>query len=99
MSELDEETLIAEFQKHRSDDAFAALVNRHVDLVYATALRQVGDVGLAEEVTQNVFVALARKASSLKSHKTVAGWLYQAALHESKQSVRSDGFRLPEGNE
>ncbi len=87
---MHEEALLAEFRRNRSDEAFAALVRRHVDFVYATALRQVGDRGLAEEVTQNVFVALARKVASLGGHKTVAGWLYQAALNEARRCVRSE---------
>lgn len=51
---MDEAQLIAEFRENRSEDAFASLVRRHVDFVYATALRQVGDSGLAEEITQTV---------------------------------------------
>lgn len=61
MSEPDN-LLIAEFNARRSEAAFAALVRQHVNLVFATALRQVGDAGAAEEITQNVFVALAQAA-------------------------------------
>ena len=79
MSEPDHQ-LIAEFNAQRSEDAFAALVRQHVNLVFATALRQVGDAGAAEEITQNVFVALAQAAGKLGSHPTIAGWLQAAAL-------------------
>ncbi len=58
-------SLIAEFNARRSEDAFAALVRQHVHLVFATALRHVGDAGAAEEITQNVFVALAQAAGKL----------------------------------
>jgi hypothetical protein len=71
MSERDD-LLIAEFNARRSEDAFAALVRQHVNLVFATALRQVGDAGAAEEITQNVFVALAQSAGKLGSHPTIA---------------------------
>lgn len=87
---MDEDTLITEFRKHQSEDAFAALVSRHVDLVYAVALRQVGDPGAAEEIAQNVFVSLARKAHSLGGHRTVAGWVYRATLHEARQWMRAE---------
>ena len=89
MSELDR-SLIAEFSARRSEDAFAALVRQHVNLVFATALRQVGDAGAAEEITQNVFVALAQAAGKLGSHPTIAGWLHQTALNKSREWLRSE---------
>jgi RNA polymerase sigma factor (sigma-70 family) len=87
---MDETQLLAEFREHRSEEAFNALVRRHVDFVYATALRQIGDCGLAEEITQDVFVLLARKARSLGRYKTIAGWLYQTTLHRVRQRLRSE---------
>jgi RNA polymerase sigma factor (sigma-70 family) len=89
MSEPDNR-LIAEFNARRSEEAFAALVRQHVNLVFATALRQVGDAGAAEEITQNVFVALAQAASKLGSHPTIAGWLHQTALNKSREWLRSE---------
>jgi DNA-directed RNA polymerase specialized sigma24 family protein len=65
--------LVSEYAASASERAFQALVERHVDLVYATALRQVGDRGLADEIAQNVFLALARKASRLRGVQTLAG--------------------------
>ncbi len=82
--------LIAEYDAQRADDAFAALVRQHLNLVFATALRQVGDAGAAEEITQNVFVALARASGKLKSHPTIAGWLYQTTLNKSREWLRSE---------
>ena len=83
-------SLIAEFNARRSEEAFAALVRQHVNLVFATALRQVGDAGAAEEITQNVFVALALAAGKLGSHPTIAGWLHQTALNKSREWLRSE---------
>jgi RNA polymerase sigma factor (sigma-70 family) len=89
MLELDS-SLIAEFNARRCEDAFAALVRQHVNLVFATAMRQVGDAGAAEEITQNVFVALAQAAGRLGSHPTIAGWLHQTALNKSREWLRSE---------
>ena len=93
MNEPDSHTdhdLVAAFNRDGSEAAFQALVSRHADLVFATALRQVGDPGVAEEVTQNVFVALARKARGLSRAGTVAGWLHRAALLEARSRIRAD---------
>lgn len=88
---MTEETqLMAEFAASRSERAFAAIVNLHLNLVFGTALRQTGDRGAAEEITQNVFLALAAKAPALRAEKTVAGWLYRTTLNQSRQRVRAD---------
>ena len=73
-----------------AESAFRALVARHLDLVFATALRQVGDRQMAEEITQNVFVALARKAPALAHYETLAGWLHRTTVLESKARIRSE---------
>ena len=82
--------LVSAYAAQGSEAAFRALVRRHVDLVYATALRQLGDSGLAEEVTQNVFVALARKAPRLGGFETLAGWLHRTTILEAKARIRSE---------
>jgi len=56
---------------------FAELARRHVDFVYSTALRMLHDRHLAEDVTQSVFVALARDAVQLGDRHSLAGWLYR----------------------
>ena len=53
--------LLQAFSRQGDQQAFAALTRRHLDLVYATALRKVTDDGAAEEICQNVFGTLARK--------------------------------------
>jgi RNA polymerase sigma factor (sigma-70 family) len=82
--------LVAAYAARGSENAFRALVTRHVNLVYATALRQVGDTALAEEITQNVFIALARKAPRLAGIQTLAGWLHRTAIFEAKARVRAE---------
>src|SRR5690349_2556344 len=86
--------LVRAYAVEGSEPAFQMLVARHIHLVYATALRQAGDAGIAEEVTQNVFVSLARKAPRLGGMETLAGWLHRATLLEAKARVRSELRRI-----
>jgi RNA polymerase sigma factor (sigma-70 family) len=86
----EDKELVQSYVAEGSDQAFRALVGRHVDLVYATALRQVGDPGTAEEITQNVFLTLAQKAPWLAGVETLAGWLHRTALFEAKAHIRAE---------
>jgi RNA polymerase sigma factor (sigma-70 family) len=79
MTELDDHELLAEFARTESETAFAALVARQVNLVYSAALRFTGNPHHAEEITQAVFLILARKAGSLSPRVVLSGWLYQTA--------------------
>ena len=61
--------LLSRYASEHSEAAFAELTQRHVDLVYSTALRLVnGDVHSAQDVTQQVFTEVARQAKALARH-------------------------------
>ena len=86
--------LLRHFAKTNSEDAFAELVKRHVNLVYSAALRQVGgDAHLAQDVAQTVFTDLARKASSLSRRETLTGWLYTSAHFAAAKIARTENRR------
>jgi RNA polymerase sigma factor (sigma-70 family) len=82
--------LLAAFGREGDEAAFRQLVRRHLDLVYATALRKVTDSGAAEEITQNVFHALGRKATRFASDTSLPAWLHRTALLESRQWLRGE---------
>jgi RNA polymerase sigma factor (sigma-70 family) len=84
---IDDMDLVRQYARCKSEEAFATLVSRHVNLVYSVALRQVRDAHLAEEITQTVFVILARKADSLSSRTVVSGWLCQTARYASARAL------------
>lgn len=91
---MDDLQLLGWFATERSEAAFAELVRRHLDMVYATALRRVGgDRQLAEDVAQNVFADLARKAATLDGRTMLAGWLHRGARFASSQVVRTERRR------
>jgi RNA polymerase sigma factor (sigma-70 family) len=79
------------YAEMQSEDAFSELVARHLNLVYGVALRRVnGDAHLARDVSQLVFIDLARKAKSLSGRASLSGWLYTSAHFASSRLVRGE---------
>jgi len=78
------------FTRDGVQSAFTDLVRRHLDLVFATAMRKLEDTGAAQEVAQNVFAALARKAWRFAPDDSLPAWLHKAALLESKSWLRGE---------
>ena len=90
----DDATLLAGYVRNRSESDFAELVQRHVNLVYSAALRQVnGDTHRAQDVTQMVFTDLARKAASLTGHRALVGWLFTSTRFAASKVVRGEQRR------
>ena len=58
------------------EGAFTKLVRKHEKAVHALAWRKVGDFQAAEEITQDAFVKVYHKLSTLKNRNQFAGWLY-----------------------
>ena len=90
MDDQSDSQLLRAYSENRSDEAFATLVRRHIDLVHSAAMRMVCDSHLAQDVTQNTFVALAKNAAELKTRPVIAGWLHRTAQNIAAQTVRTD---------
>ncbi len=74
----DDRTLLRHYAHEGSEAAFRELVRRHVDAVFSAARRRLnGDTAVAEDVTQQVFTDLARKAPSLPPDVVLGGWLHR----------------------
>ena len=90
MSDLD---LLDQYARENRQEAFAALLDRHLKLVYSAALRQVRSPELAEEVAQSVFADLARSAGKLQPQTILTAWLYQVTRCTAIDVVRRESRR------
>jgi RNA polymerase sigma factor (sigma-70 family) len=90
MPEMDDIALLRQYAEGKSESAFAALAEKYVNLVYSTALRNAGNPHAAEEITQAVFIILARKARSLSPRTVLSGWLYQTARLTAANFLRAE---------
>ncbi|HUS33868.1 MAG TPA: sigma-70 family RNA polymerase sigma factor [Verrucomicrobiae bacterium] len=88
----DDLELLREFTASGAEEAFRALVERHSGMVHGVALRVAGDA-LADEVTQAVFIILARKAGTLRDGAVVGAWLYRTARFVALEAARAEKRR------
>jgi RNA polymerase sigma factor (sigma-70 family) len=93
MMNADDRNLVREYAERHSQEAFATLVGRHVNLVYSAALRIVRSRPLAEDVAQSVFTDLARNAGTLKPDTVLSAWLYRVAYRTAVDTVRKESRR------
>src|SRR4051812_37044465 len=81
--------LLRRYTSGEAPEAFADLVSRHASFVYSVAFRQTRDRHLAEDVTQNVFLLLVKKGSSLGTYEDLCGWLFTATMFESRNLLKT----------
>lgn len=87
---MEDAALLQQYARTNSEEAFSQLVARYLNLVYSAALRQVGNANQAEEISQAVFVILARKAGSISQSAPLAGWLYQTTRLTAANAIRAE---------
>lgn len=90
---LSDHDLLDDYRRRGSQTAFATLVERHLNLVYSAARRQVRSPQLAEEVAQSVFVDLARHARDLKPGVPLVAWLHVVSRRTAIDLVRRESRR------
>ncbi|MDB6036855.1 MAG: hypothetical protein JWM99_696 [Verrucomicrobiales bacterium] len=90
MNGSSDQQLLRDYGECRSEPAFAELVRRYVDFVFSVALRIVRDRHLAEDVTQNAFLALAENSEKLSTVSALSGWLHRTTRNIALNAVRTD---------
>lgn len=90
----DDAELLRCYAEDGSEEAFAAFVRRHINLVYSAALRRIGgDAHAAADVTQQVFLAAAQRPNALARHARLSGWLYATTRNAAINLMRDEQRR------
>ena len=92
-----DEKLIA---RARSGDAeaFAQLVTRHYDLIFRVAFRMLGRRSDAEDLTQDICVALPRKLHGFRGEAKFTTWLYRVITNAATDRRREQATRSRAGD-
>lgn len=83
---MKDQQLLRQFVEQNSQEAFAALTTRYLNLVYSVCRRELDNAETAEDVTQAVFLILAKKAPALRRNVVLSGWLFQTARFAAKNA-------------
>jgi RNA polymerase sigma factor (sigma-70 family) len=84
--ELSDRQLLERFARHKDEDAFAALVQRHGPMVFGACRRVLRRAEDAEDAFQATFLVLARKAAAVAWRESVDRWLYQVAYRVAAEA-------------
>jgi RNA polymerase sigma-70 factor (ECF subfamily) len=76
--------------------AYAEIVRRYQNRVYAQCLRWLGEPHLAEETAQDVFLALFRSLADFRGDAQLSTWIWRVAVNHCKNR-RLYGRRRHEG--
>src|SRR5882757_6710793 len=93
MPDANDMDLVRQFARDNSEIAFTELVRRHINLVYSVARRCTGNDGDAHDVTQAVFIILARKAADLREKTLLTSWLYETTRFTAARLLRTNARR------
>ncbi len=87
------DSLLTRYLESRSSADFEAIVDAHGAMVFGTALRSTSNRVLAEEVTQEVFIMLVRKADAIREPHKLAAWLHRATMFSAANINRKESSR------
>jgi RNA polymerase sigma factor (sigma-70 family) len=93
MERVEDLRLLRRYAQDGCAASFEAVVRKHIGWVYSASARQVGDPDLAQDVTQAVFILLARRAATLSDQTVLTGWLFNTLRFTAREARRKEARR------
>jgi RNA polymerase sigma factor (sigma-70 family) len=90
---MDDHVLLSDFAKSGKAEALGELVRRYEPLIRASAVRQVADIHLAQDITQTALMTLMRKASQIDPGTPLGPWLLRTTHYLATDALRSQSAR------
>ena len=97
MADFDERELVARCQRG-DDSAFAELVDRYKNLVYAMIYRMMSDRTQVEDLAQEVFLKVHRGLPYFRGEARLSTWIYRIVANVCVQA-RSGRRRMPSSSD
>jgi RNA polymerase sigma-70 factor (ECF subfamily) len=85
---MENDTSIVRSVQEGQTEAFAALVDRHRERVYAVLMRLVADPQTAEELAQEAFVRAFQGLANFRGEARFGTWLIQIAVNLARDHIR-----------
>ncbi|MEM8486934.1 MAG: sigma factor, partial [Bacteroidota bacterium] len=90
---MEDPAILSRYLATRSSTDFERLVEVHGSMVFGAALRHTRHRALAEEITQEVFVILVRKAAAIREPHKLGAWLHRTTLQCAANANRREARR------
>jgi RNA polymerase sigma-70 factor (ECF subfamily) len=74
--------------KDRDERAFRELIEAHRDRVYNISFRMLGSRAEAEDVAQEVFIAVFKTIETFRGDSKFSTWLYRVAVNHCKNRIK-----------
>jgi RNA polymerase sigma factor (sigma-70 family) len=68
---------------------FEYIYSNHKDLVYNLSLQYIQNIEEAEEITQDVFLAVHKNLNSFKNKSSIKTWLYRITVNKSLDYIKA----------
>ena len=85
--------ILEDYLKSGDDADFEKIVTAYGNLVFGVAMRGTGNRSLSEDIVQEVFIILARKASSIRETRKLPGWLHRTTVNCAANAGRKEATR------
>jgi RNA polymerase sigma-70 factor (ECF subfamily) len=107
---MDEQSMIRKFQVHNSAEAFEAIYDTYIDMVFSRCLYILGEQSLAEEAAQDTMVKVYFGLTKFEGRSSLKTWIYRIATNHcfgilkkrkelSYEELKEEGVQFSDDND